>query len=53
MLRVVQEEARPPWLEVFDGPKGEEPAWYVPALPWATEHAVSALLRERVAELAR
>ncbi|QSQ19301.1 hypothetical protein JY651_28640 [Pyxidicoccus parkwayensis] len=52
-LRVVQDDALPPRLEVFDGPDGESPAWYEPALPWATESAVSALVQELVAELAR
>jgi hypothetical protein len=52
-LRVVQHDAQPPRLEVFDGPDGEAPEWYVPALPWATEPAVSALVQEFVFALAR
>jgi hypothetical protein len=53
-LRVVQEDTQPPRLEVFDGPDGEAPAWYVPALPWTTEPAVvSALVQELVFTLAR
>lgn len=51
-LRVVRDGAEPPRLEVFDGPDGEAPGWYAPALPWATEPAVSALVHELTYALA-
>jgi len=52
-LRVVRTGAQPPQLQVYGGPDGEQPEWYVPALPWASEPAVSALVHELVFELSR
>jgi hypothetical protein len=51
-LRVMRAGAQPPRLEVYDGPAGEQPEWYVPALPWKAEPGVSALVNELVFELA-
>ena len=52
-LRVVRTGAQPPQLQLYGGPDGEQPEWYVPALPWASEPAVSALVNELIFELAR
>ncbi len=49
----MQTGAQPPHLQLYKGPDGEQPEWYVPALPWASEPAVSALVNELVFELAR
>ena len=52
-LRVVRKGAQPPQLQVYAESDGEQPEWYVPALPWTSEPAVSALIQELVFELSR